>query len=58
MYMHGVDAWCLQSPEEGARSLGTGVAGACEPVCGCWEMNFIRLQEQVLLIAEPPDLYS
>lgn len=33
MYMHGVHAWCLQSPEEGARSLGTGIAGAFEPVC-------------------------
>lgn len=58
MYMHGVAAWCLQSPEEGARSLETGIAGAWEPVCGCWEVNFIRLQGQVLLIAEPPDLYS
>ena len=32
IYMY---AWCLQRPEEGVRSLGTGAADGCEPPFGC-----------------------
>ena len=30
---------CLQSPEEGIRSLGTEVKDGCELPCGYWELN-------------------
>lgn len=29
----------LQMPEEGFEFPGTGVTGAYEPLCGCWELN-------------------
>jgi len=45
---------CLQSPEEGIRSPGTGVRDSCELPCGCWESNTSPLEEiSVLLIIEP-----
>jgi len=30
---------CLQTPEEGIRSLGIVVTHGCELPCGCWELN-------------------
>lgn len=46
--------WCLQRPEKGVESPGTGVIVGCEPPLGCWELNLGLLEEQpVLLIAEP-----
>lgn len=44
--------WCLQRPEEGVESPGTGVIVGFEPPLGCWELN-LGLLEEVLLIAEP-----
>ena len=45
---------CPQRPEEGSKSLGTGVIGSCEPPCRCWEPNSGLLEEKlVVLIAEP-----
>lgn len=32
-------ACALWNPEEGVRSLGTGVTNGCEPICRCWESN-------------------
>jgi hypothetical protein len=43
---------CLWRPEEGVRSPRTGVAGGCEPPCGCWESNRDPLWEQQGLWAE------
>lgn len=36
---------CLQRPEEGIRSLETGVTGGCEN----WELNLAPLEEQQCL---------
>lgn len=51
---------CLPRPEEGVRSLKTGVADSCEPPCGCLGSNLGPLEESpVFLAIEPPhlDLY-
>jgi hypothetical protein len=45
---------CPQRPEEGVRSLGTGVRDSYELPCGCWELNLGPPEKQpVLLRAEP-----
>lgn len=36
MYVHRVHAWYLKSSEEGIGSLGTGLMGGLEPLCGSW----------------------
>ena len=46
----------LQRPEEGIRSLGTGVTGGCELPCGCWELNPGPLEEQPVLVTTEPSL--
>jgi hypothetical protein len=44
---------CCGRPQEGIRSLGTGVIDGCELSCGCWELNPGPLKEQsVFLTAE------
>ena len=47
---------CMQRPEEGIRSLGTGVTDGCELPCGCWEWNPGPLQEQQLYLIPKPSL--
>lgn len=47
-----MDAWCLQSSEEGIESPGFEVIGGCEPR-GHWALNLGPLEEQVLLTTEP-----
>jgi hypothetical protein len=53
--MHAcMHVWCLQRPEEGTRSPGTGVTNDCKPPRECWESNPDPQQEQpVLLTVEP-----
>lgn len=31
MSVHHVSAWCMQKPEEGIQSVGTGVVDCCNP---------------------------
>ena len=45
-------AWCLQKPERGVGSPGTGVIDGCELSHGCWELNPGLLEEQLLLSTE------
>lgn len=33
MYVHHVNAWGPQRPEEGTESPGTGIANGCESPC-------------------------
>jgi hypothetical protein len=50
---------CLICLCEGAGSPGTGVIDSCELSCGCWGLNPVPLEEQVvLLIADSPALTS
>jgi hypothetical protein len=49
--MYHEHAWCLQRPE--VLCPGSGVTGACELSCECWELNPGPLQEQVFLTPEP-----
>lgn len=52
--LHHLHAWCPSWSEKGVRSLGTGVTGDCELLCGCWALSPGTLQEQeVFLIAKP-----
>lgn len=37
MYVHHVNVWGPQRPEEGTESTGTGIANGCESLCRCWE---------------------
>lgn len=39
--------------QEGAQAPVTGIAGSCEPPCGCWELNLGPLQEKLLLASSP-----
>lgn len=50
MYVHHVYAWCTRRPEEGIKSLETGVTNGCQPPEGCWEPNPGPLQEQPALL--------
>lgn len=34
-YIHHMNAWCQQRPEEDMRSLETGVAASGKPLCRC-----------------------
>lgn len=45
---------CLQQPEEGVTTPGTGVNDGCEPPCRCLELNLSPLEkQQVLIMAKP-----
>lgn len=46
VFVHHLHAWCLQRPEVGVRSSGSGVTGGCEPSRGCWELNPGPLKKQ------------
>lgn len=37
---------------------GAGVTDSCEPLCGCWELNFDPLQEQPVLLTTDPSLHT
>lgn len=62
MYVPHMCVWCPWKPEEGVRTLGTGITDGCEPLCGCREPKLCSLEEQQgLFIAEPflqPQLLS
>lgn len=45
MYMQSMYEECWRS-EQGIGSLGIGVRGDCEPLCGLWQLNLGFLQEQ------------
>jgi hypothetical protein len=45
MNAYYVCTWCSKKPEEGIRSLGTGVTDEYELVFGCWELNLVLLKE-------------
>lgn len=45
LFMHHMQTWWLQRPEEGVVSLGTGVPDSCE----CWGPNSGPLQGQQAL---------
>ena len=47
MSVHHKHAWCLQRPEEPARTPGTGVSDGCELAWGCWELNLGPLEEHL-----------
>lgn len=49
LYVHHVYACCLQRPEQGIRSLGSGVKDGCELSCKCWELNAGPLGGQPVL---------
>jgi hypothetical protein len=49
-------ARCLWRPEEGIRSLGTGVTDGCELSCEFWESNLGPLEEQPVLLTLEPSL--
>jgi hypothetical protein len=53
--VHHACARCLWG-EESIPSLGTGVTGSCEPLCGCWELRPGLLQEQLVLLSAEPSL--
>lgn len=40
---------CLQRPEEGIRSLGTGILVDCEPQCECWETEALASARAVVV---------
>lgn len=46
-------AWC-QRRTEGVISFGTGITGACKPVCECWESSPDPLQEHLVLLVLLP----
>ena len=52
-YLHHMHAPCLWRPEEGTGYPGTVVTEGCEPPCGCWEMNAVPLEDQLVLSPEP-----
>ncbi|KAL6034338.1 hypothetical protein STEG23_034958 [Scotinomys teguina] len=47
-YMH---AWCPKKPEEGIRSLGTGITDSYAVPRGCWESNLDPLALQTVLFS-------
>lgn len=49
IYTHCICDWCLQSPEEGIRSLGSGVIDGCELSCGCGIQTWAILKCSKLL---------
>lgn len=51
MSVRHMTAWWPQIPEEGIRSIG--IAGSCQPSCGCWELNLGPWKSSVLLNIEP-----
>lgn len=40
-------------PEEGVRSLVTGVTDGCELPCGCWELNLEGSRSPVIQFLDP-----
>lgn len=50
IYIYMCVFMCLQRPEKGVRSLGSGVTDGCEQPCGLWELNRGPLQEQAMLL--------
>jgi hypothetical protein len=52
MSVHHLHAWCLQRPEEGVVSSGTGVIDGRELPCGCLELNLSPLEEQPVLFTK------
>lgn len=54
MYVYHVRTWCPQRPRESAGASGTGITGACEAPCRCWDPNTgPQWAHQVLLATEP-----
>ena len=47
VYLFTIYAWCLQRPEEGAESSGTGITDTCELPYWCWESDLGPLEKQV-----------
>lgn len=48
----------FSKPEEGARSPGSGVTDAGEPLVGCWEQNPAFSREQQVFFTTEPSLQS
>ena len=42
------------SPKEGSRFPGNGATDGCELLCGCQELHLGPLDEQAVLLTEPP----
>lgn len=49
-------ACCLERPEDGAGSAGTGTEDGCKLLCGCWDLNPGPLQEQQAFSPAEPSL--
>jgi hypothetical protein len=57
MHFYHMCTWSLWRSDEGIKSPGTGVTGACEHQYGCWELNPGLLQEQPVLLASDPSFH-
>lgn len=55
-HVYCVQVWCLQRPEEGARSPGTGDTDGCDLPYECWEPISGPLKEQRVLLTAGPSL--
>lgn len=54
MSAHHMHAYCLERPEEGARSPETGATGSRELSCGSWKLSPGPLQKQQVFSSAKP----
>ena len=56
MCLNTVCLHCLWKPEEDITFPETEITDACEPLCGCQELNPGPLEEQLVFLTTEPSL--